>query len=143
MKQYLSIKIQNYLQNNEINDNLKGIEYILMVSALSSKINNKTLHVSIFLNTQEQLPKKIQEEILQKFCNDYNFFDIGELLSQLMYVGFANTSHDTAMPMLLLTPQDKMSIANTVLHVIDFIANSNDFKDTVAKGLTGWSYVKE
>ncbi len=112
-----------------------------MISALPTPINDRSLHVSIFLNTKEKLSDNIQKEILQKFYHDYDFFDIDELLSQLMNVGFANTSHDTAMPMLLLTPQDKISIPNIILHVMDFLANSNDFKDIVAKKLTGWSYV--
>lgn len=143
MKQYPSIKIKSYLTKQEISDNLKGISHIIMVAPSPKELSKTPLHVSIFLNTDEKLSKEIQKNIFDKFCKDYKLFNTADILSQVMPVGFADTGHDTAMPMLLIKPQDQMSIPHIPMFVIDFLADSNDFTDTKTKDLTGWSYVKE
>ena len=60
-----------------------------------------------------------------------------------MPVGFANTTHDTPMPMLLVKAADQNSIPYIALHVIDFLADSDEFEEVKKNSLTGWSYVKE
>jgi len=62
-------------------------------------------------------------------------------MSQLMRVGFAqNSSQDTLMPMLLVKPQDQRSIPSAIMHVFDFLADSDMFDEVKTKSLTGWSY---
>lgn len=143
MKQHPSIKIKSYLTHEMIRQNLKEVSYIIMVAPAVKASEKTPLHVSIFLNTDEQLPKEIQNSIFDKFCKDYKLFDTAQILSQIMPVGFADTGHEKAMPMLLIKSQDKASIPHIPMFVIDFLADSKDFDDTKTKDLTGWSYVNE
>jgi hypothetical protein len=143
MKQYPSIKIEKYLNIQEIKKNLDNVQYIIMAAPTTQETQTSPLHLSIFLNTQEHLPEDIKQQILEKFCTDYDITNPQEVLSQLMPVGFALTSHETAMPMLLVKPQDRMSIPNISMHVIDFLADSTSFQEVKKDRLTGWSYVYE
>ena len=141
MQQYPSIKIKSYLTHQQILINLQDIAYIVMIAPSPKEDLKAPLHVSMFLNTDKKLPKEVQKSIFDKFCKDYKLFNTTDILSQIMPVGFADTGHDSAMPMLLMKPQ--MSIPHIPMFVLDFLANSNEFTDTKTKGLTGWSYVKE
>jgi len=61
-----------------------------------------------------------------------------------MPVGFAiSTAQDTPMPMLLVKPEDQRTIAHVPMHVIDFLADSDEFFEAKEKNLTGWSYSYE
>ncbi len=57
-----------------------------------------------------------------------------------MPVGFAMSTQETPMPILLVKPEDQKSIPYALMHVIDFLADSDNFYEAKEKSLTGWSY---
>ena len=63
-----------------------------------------------------------------------------ELMSQLMPVGFGKSTQDTPMPLLLVKPEDQRTIPYSVMHVMDFLADSENFNEAKHNALTGWSY---
>ncbi|MEO1938421.1 MAG: hypothetical protein ABGW85_07310, partial [Sulfurimonas sp.] len=88
--------------------------------------------------------KDIQEAILEKFREEHGIKEPAELMSQLMPVGFAiSNAQDTPMPMLLVKPEDQRSIPNVPMHVMDFLADSDNFDEAKKDSLTGWSYSYE
>lgn len=143
MKENSAIKTERYLNTDEIKKELEKVEYIIMAAPAPEHFKETPIHVTIFLNTTEHFDENIKELIFDKFCADYNITRSAETMSQIMPVGFAITSHDTPMPMLLVKPQDSMSIPNVPMHVIDFLADSDYFEEVKIKSLTGWSYVYE
>lgn len=139
-----AIKTDQYLTNEEIKEHLKNVEYIIMAAPSPEHFKETPIHFTIFLNTDEKLPKDIQEAVLEKFLQENNIGKPAELLSQLMPVGFAlSKAQDTPMPMLLVKPEDQRSIPFAVMHVMDFLADSNAFDEAKKKSLTGWSYSYE
>ncbi|WP_345993535.1 hypothetical protein [Sulfurimonas sp. HSL-1716] len=143
MQENKAIKTQSYLNTNEIAAHLDNVEYIIMAAPAPEHFSDTPIHVSIFLNTSENFSEDIKELILDKFCTDYDITKSAEVMSQVMPVGFALTSHETPMPMLLIKPQDRMSIPSVPMHVIDFLADSTYFEEVKTKSLTGWSYIYE
>ena len=143
MQENKAIKTEKYLNTDEINTHLEKVEYIIMAAPAPEYFQDTPIHITIFLNTAEQFPDKVKEMIFDKFYTDYDITKHAEVMSQVMPVGFALTSHDTPMPMLLVKPQDQSSIPNVPMHVIDFLADSTYFEEVKAKSLTGWSYVYE
>ncbi len=143
MQQHHAIKTNHYLEINEIEALLEGVEYIIMATPAPEHFAKTPVHVSIFLNTQEHFSQEIKEMIFDKFCQDYKISTSAEVMSQIMPVGFANTTHDTPMPMLLVKAADQNSIPYIALHVIDFLADSDAFEEVTKESLTGWSYVRE
>jgi hypothetical protein len=141
--QHHAIKTNHYLEVQEIEDLLEGVEYIIMATPAPEHFSKTPIHVTIFLNTQEYFSQDIKELIFDKFCQDYKISASAEVMSQIMPVGFANTTHDTPMPMLLVKPADQNSIPYLPLHVIDFLAASDGFEEVTKESLTGWSYVRE
>ena len=135
-----AIKAEKYLSFQEIEKHLENVEYIIMVAPAPKEFKNTPIHFSIFLNTSDNLPKDIQEAVLNKFLKEQNIKKPEKLLSQLMPVGFAITSQETPMPMLLIKPQDVQNINHTSMFVMDFVADSDSFQETKEKDLTGWSY---
>ncbi|MBA1437564.1 MAG: hypothetical protein FAF05_01030 [Epsilonproteobacteria bacterium] len=139
-----SITADRYLDTFEIQEHLKNVEYIVMATPAPEKYIQTPLHFTLFLNTADNLPKEIQEAILEKFCADHNITNPQEVLSQLMPVGFAiSKAQDTPMPMLLIKQQDRAAIPNVPMHVIDFLGDSDQFYEAKVKNLTGWSYIYE
>ena len=143
MPEHQAIKTQGYLCVEEIQALLEKIEYIIMATPAPEHFKKTPVHVTIFLNTSEHFSQDMKEMIFDKFCQDYKITASAEVMSQIMPVGFANTTHDTPMPMLLVKPQDQNSIPYVPLHVIDFLADSDEFEEVTQKSLTGWSYVRE
>ena len=143
MQEYQAIKTKHYLEVEEITTLLEGVEYIIMAAPAPDHFAQTPLHVTIFLNSCEEFPQNIKEMIFNKFCADYKITVFAEVMSQIMPVGFASTTHDTPMPMLLVKAQDQNSIPFAPLHVIDFLADSDEFEEVKKNSLTGWSYVKE
>ncbi|WP_428738023.1 hypothetical protein [Sulfurimonas sp.] len=136
-----AIKADKYLDTLEITKHLENVEYIIMATPSPDNYKETPIHFTIFLNTPEALPQEIKQPVLEKFCSDYKIENPTEVLSQLMPVGFAiSSTQDTPMPMLLVKQQDMASIPHTLMHVIDFLANSNEFDEAKIKNLTGWSY---
>jgi hypothetical protein len=139
-----AIKTQHYLTPQEIQEHLKNVEYIVMATPAPEHFSQTPIHFTLFLNTSEQLPQEIQEAVLTKFRQENKIDQPAELMSQLMPVGFAvSQAQDTPMPMLLVKPEDQRSIPYTVMHVMDFLADSSEFDEAKKKNLTGWSYIYE
>ncbi len=139
-----AIKTDKYLDQQQIQEHLKNVEYIIMAAPAPEHFKETPLHFTLFLNTDEALSKEIQEAILEKFLQEQKIDKPKELMSQLMPVGFAlSQAQDTPMPMLLIKPQDQRIIPHAVLHVMDFLANSDAFDEAKKDNLTGWSYSYE
>lgn len=136
-----SIKVDKYLDRFEIQEHLKNVEFVIMVTPAPEKYRTTPLHFTIFLNTQEELPSDVKQPVLDKFCSDYQITNPSEVLSQLMPVGFAiSNAQDTPMPMLLMKEQERSSIPHLPMHVIDFLGDSDQFMEAKINSLTGWSY---
>ncbi len=139
-----AIKTDQYLTNEEIKKHLQNVEYIIMAAPAPEHFKETPIHFTIFLNTDEKLPQKVQEAVLEKFLRENNIGKPAELMSQLMPVGFAlSKAQDTPMPMLLVKQEDQRSIPFAVMHVMDFLADSDAFDEAKEKNLTGWSYSYE
>jgi len=139
-----AIKTQHYLTPQEIQKHLEKVEYIIMAAPAPEHFKNTPIHFTIFLNTQEPLPNEIQKAVLDKFLQENSIGTPAELMSQLMPVGFAvSKEQETAMPMLLVKPEDQRTIPYAVMFVMDFLADSDNFEEAKEKQLTGWSYSYE
>ena len=139
-----AIKTDQYLTNEEIKKHLQNVEYIIMAAPAPEHFKETPIHFTLFLNTDEKLPQEVQEAILEKFLEENSIGKPAELMSQLMPVGFAlSKAQDTPMPMLLVKPEDQKSIPFAVMHVMDFLADSDAFDEVKEKSLTGWSYSYE
>lgn len=135
-----AIKTNKYFDPIEISKHLENVEYILMAAPAPDYFKETPIHFTIFLNTSDALPKEIQNAILKKFLEENKIGKPVELMSQIMPVGFAQSSQETAMPMLLVKPEDQKSIPYAIMHVMDFLADSDNFTEAKENSLTGWSY---
>jgi len=139
-----AIKTEQYLSTDEIKKHLQNVEYIIMATPAPEHFKDTPIHFTIFLNTDEKLPKEVQDAVLEKFLDENKISTPAELMSQLMPVGFAvSKAQDTPMPMLLVDPKDQRSIPFVVMHVMDFLADSDEFSEAKEHKLTGWSYSYE
>jgi hypothetical protein len=135
-----AITTDTYLEPDEIVEHLKNVEYIIMATAAPTHFKDTPIHFSIFLNTQDQFTQDIKDAILNKFLDENSIFNPKEVMSQLMPVGFGKSLQDTPMPILLVKPEDQRSIPYSVMHVIDFLGDSEKFYEAKNEKLTGWSY---
>lgn len=135
-----AIKTNKYLEVDEIQKHLENVEYIMMAAPAPEHFKETPIHFTIFLNTPEQLPEEIKGAVLAKFLEENGINNPIEVMSQLMPVGFAISTQETPMPMLLVKQEDQRSIPYAVMHTIDFLADSEHFEEAKEKSLTGWSY---
>jgi len=135
-----AIVTDTYFTQEEIQEHLKNVDYILMAAPAPEKFSDTPIHFTIFLNTKERFPQDIKDAILDKFMDENGITNPKEVLSQLMPVGFSMSQQDTPMPLLLVKKDDQMSIPHTPMHVIDFLADSENFYEAKTHKLTGWSY---
>jgi hypothetical protein len=135
-----AIKTDKYFDPIEISKHLENVEYILMAAPAPEYFKETPIHFTIFLNTSDELSKEVQDAVLEKFLQENNIGKAHELMSQIMPVGFAQSVQETPMPLLLVKPEDQQSIPYAVMHVMDFLADSDNFYETKEHGLTGWSY---
>lgn len=135
-----ALKTNKYLQTDEIKEHLNNVEYIIMAAPAPEHFKDTPIHLTIFLNTSDNMPQEVQEAVLNKFLEENGIGKPKELMSQIMAVGFAQTVQDTPMPMLLVKPQDINSIPHVPMFVMDFLADSDNFGEVKEKSLTGWSY---
>ncbi|MDD2905613.1 MAG: hypothetical protein PHH41_05050 [Sulfurimonas sp.] len=135
-----AIKTERYFDNIEISQHLLNVEYIIMVAPAPEKFKQTPIHFTLFLNTSEHLPHEVQEAVLGKFLYENKIGNPAELMSQLMPVGFGMSTQETAMPMLLVKPEDRATIPHVPMFVMDFLADSDNFDEAKIKNLTGWSY---
>ena len=135
-----AIVTDTYLEPAEITEHLKNVEYIILADPAPSHFKDTPIHFTIFLNTQDKFPQDVKDAILKKFLEENAITNPIEVMSQLMPVGFGKSQQDTLMPLLLVKPEDQKSIPYAVMHVIDFLANSDNFFEAKDEKLTGWSY---
>lgn len=135
-----AIKTDTYYTLEEIESHLKNVEYIIMATPAPTQFKETPIHFTIFLNTQEELPKEIKDAVFEKFLKENGIFNPQELMSQTMPVGFSMSAQDTAMPLLLVKPEDQRSIPYAAMHVMDFLADSDNYEEAKLHALTGWSY---
>ncbi len=144
MLEHKAIKTTRYLDTLEIKKLLKNVEYIIMATPAPDKFASYApIHFTIFLNTEEELPEGVKEAVLEKFMEENGIKNPIHVMSKLSPVGFAQTQQDTPMPMLLIKMQDILSIPHKNIHVIDFLANSDNFDEVKNNALTGWTYAYE
>lgn len=139
MQTHEALKTQRYFEKEEIAAHLDGVEYIIMAAPTTLDDAKAPIHITIFLNTTEQLPMDIQQAIIEKFATQYKLFNISDVFSQVDAVAFAITNQETPMPMHLFRDEDKKELPHGFMHIIDFQADSPNF-DEAKNGSTGWSY---
>ena len=135
-----AIVTDKYFDLKEIEKHLENVEYIIMATPAPAHFKNNPIQFTIFLNTQEKFNQEIKDAILNKFLDENKITDPIEVMSQLMPVGFSMSHQDTPMPILLVKQEDQMSIPYGIMHVIDFLADSENFFEAKNEKLTGWSY---
>ena len=135
-----AINTDTYLDPIEITEHLKNVEYIILATPAPSHFKDTPVQFTIFLNTQDVFPQDVKDAILDKFMDENKIENPIEVMSQLMPVGFGKSQQDTPMPILLVKPEDQRSIPHSVMHVIDFLADSDNFHEAKNEKLTGWSY---
>ena len=135
-----AIVTDKYFDTIEITNHLKNVEYIIMAAPAPKHFKETPIHFTIFLNTSDKLPQDVKDAILDKFLDDNGIKDPKEIMSQLMPVGFSMSQQDTAMPLLLVKKEDQQSIPYSVMHVMDFLADSDNFFEAKEEKLTGWTY---
>ena len=138
MQEMKPLNIQSYLSYNEIEKLLVGVEYIIMAAPSLVK-NAHPIHFTIILNTADIIPEEVKPLILEKFCHEYNITATSHVLSNRERIAFAITTQETPMPRHLIDDAEANSIPWTLLHIIDFLGDSDGFKEA-KDGLSGWSY---
>jgi len=138
-----AIVTEKYFELDEIQKHLQNVEYIIMAAPAPEQFKATPIQFSIFLNTQDKLPQDVQEAVFGKFLEENGIRNPEKILSQLMPVGFSMSQQDTAMPLLLIKQEDVNSIPYTMMHVYDFLADSDNFFQAKEEKLTGWSYSYE
>ncbi|MBE0514574.1 hypothetical protein [Sulfurimonas sp.] len=135
-----AIRTTRYLDIDEIDEHLKNVEYIMMAASSPEHFKEAPIHFTIFLNTSDNLPKDIQDAVLDKFLEENGIRNPIEVMSRIMPVGFSEGSHETLMPLLLIKKEDVTTVAHVPMFVFDFLADSDNFYEAKEKSLTGWSY---
>lgn len=135
-----AIKTLKYLNVDEIQKHLENVEYIIMAAPAPEYFKDTPIHFTIFLNTSDNLPKNIQEAVFDKFLDENDIKKPTEIMSQIMPVGFSETSQGSLMPLLLVKEEDMRNIPNVPMFVLDFLADSDNFSEAKDRSLTGWSY---
>jgi len=135
-----AIVTDKYFDPVEIQKHLENVEYIIMAAPAPEQFTDTPIHFTIFLNTEDKLPQDVKDAILDKFMDENKMRNAKEVMSQTMPVGFSMSAQDTPMPLLLVKQEDQMSIPYAVMHVIDFLADSENFYEAKTHKLTGWTY---
>ncbi|MEA2100369.1 MAG: hypothetical protein U9P72_09595 [Campylobacterota bacterium] len=135
-----AIVTDKYFEPDEIKKHLENVEYIILAAPAPNHFKDTPIQFTIFLNTEDKFPQDIKDAILDKFLKENGITNPAEVMSQLMPVGFSMSQQDTPMPLLLVKQEDQRSIPYAVMHVIDFLADSENFYEAKNEKLTGWSY---
>lgn len=135
-----AIVTDKYFDTIEIQNYLKNVEYIIMAAPAPAKFTDTPIQFTIFLNTADELPQDVKEAVLNKFLEENGIRNPKELMSQLMPVGFSMSQQETPMPLLLIKREDQSSIPYKLMHVMDFLADSDNFFEAKQEKLTGWTY---
>lgn len=135
-----AIVTDTYLNPIEIGIHLKNVEYIILATPAPTQFKDTPIQFTIFLNTDDKFPQDVKDAILEKFLEENKITNPKEVMSQLMPVGFGKSQQDTPMPLLLIKPEDQKTIPYAVMHVMDFLGDSDNFMEAKIHRLTGWSY---
>ncbi|WP_310440595.1 hypothetical protein [Sulfuricurvum sp.] len=138
MQEMQALKINSYLSSGEISTLLENVDYILMASP-SMMVDEYPIHFSIILNTAEMVPEEVKPLILEKFCRELGITATSHVLSNRERIAFALTTQETPMPKHIIDDAEANTIPWTLLHIIDFLGDSEGFKEA-KDGLSGWSY---
>ncbi|HEX5669973.1 MAG TPA: hypothetical protein VFX66_00440 [Sulfuricurvum sp.] len=139
MTEIKPLSIGSYLSHNEIQTLLEKVDFIMMASPSLQSAPDPSLHFTIILNTSDLIPDTIKQQLLEKFCSDYNITDMKHVLNNRERIAFAITSQDTPMPRHLIDDAEANTIPWALLHIIDFLGESEGFQEA-KDGLSGWSY---
>jgi hypothetical protein len=136
------LKNNRWCTKKEIDALLEGYQYIIM----GEPANQDATHIffTLFLNTDENLPKEIIEPIVQKQAELSNITDVAEISGELSVVGFSDVGRDTELPIDIshMGTKEINEIEHVNLFIIQFEGNSNNFAK-VYEGFSGWSYVPD
>ncbi|MFA5215376.1 hypothetical protein [Sulfuricurvum sp.] len=138
MQEMQALKVHSYLSQSEIQKQLEGVEYILMASP-SMMVDELPIHFTIILNTADVIPEEVRPLLLEKFCRELGITATSHVLSNRERIAFAMTTQETPMPKHIVDDAEANSIPWTLLHIIDFLGDSEGFKEA-KDGLSGWSY---
>lgn len=138
MQEMQPLKVNSYLSAGEIKNLLEKVEYILMASP-SLMSDEHPIHFTIILNTADVIPEEVKPLILEKFCRELGITATSHVLSNRERIAFALTSQETPMPKHIIDETEANTIPWTLLHIIDFLGDSEGFKEA-KDGLSGWSY---
>lgn len=139
MQEMQPLHVKSYLSVGEINQLLEKVEYILMAAPSMMNENELPIHFTIILNTAELIPEDIRPLLLEKFCRELGITATSHVLSNRERIAFAMTTQETPMPKHIVDDNDARTIPWTLLHIIDFLGDSEEFKEA-KDGLSGWSY---
>lgn len=135
-----AIVTDKYFTIKEVQTHLQNVDYIIMAAPAPEKFIDTPIHFTIFLNTEDELPEDVKSAILDKFMDENGIRDPQSLMSQTMPVGFSMGAQDTPMPLFLVKQEDQMSIPYAAMHVMDFLADSDNFYEAKTHKLIGWTY---
>ncbi|OHD83151.1 hypothetical protein [Sulfuricurvum sp. RIFCSPLOWO2_12_FULL_43_24] len=138
MQEMQALKVNSYLSAGEIANLLNNVEYILMASP-SMMADELPIHFTIILNTADLIPEEVKPLILEKFCRELGITATSHVLSNRERIAFALTTQETPMPKHIVDDAEANTIPWTLLHIIDFLGDSEEFKEA-KDGLSGWSY---
>ncbi|HBM35788.1 hypothetical protein [Sulfuricurvum sp.] len=138
MQEMQALKVNSYLSAGEIANLLNNVEYILMASP-SMMADELPIHFTIILNTADLIPEEVKPLILEKFCRELGITATSHVLSNRERIAFALTTQETPMPKHIVDDAEANTIPWTLLHIIDFLGDSEEFKEA-QDGLSGWSY---
>lgn len=138
MQEMKALTVNSYLASSEITKLLDNVEYILMASP-SMMVDELPIHFTIILNTSEILPEEVKPLIFEKFCRELGITATSHVLSNRERIAFALTTQETPMPKHIVDDAEANTIPWTLLHIIDFLGDSEGFKEA-KDGLSGWSY---
>ena len=110
-----------------------------MMAAPSMVRDALPIHFTIILNTADVIPEEIKPLILEKFCREHNITATSHVLSNRERIAFAMTTQETPMPKHIVDDAEANTIPWTLLHIIDFLGDSEGFKEA-KEGFSGWSY---
>lgn len=138
MQEMQALKVNSYLSAGEIANLLEKVEYIVMASP-SMMADELPIHFTIILNTSDLIPEEVKPLILEKFCRELGITKTTHILSNRERIAFALTTQESPMPRHIVDDAEANTIPWTLLHIIDFLGDSDGFKEA-KDGLSGWSY---
>lgn len=139
MQEIKPLKIHGYLSHSDIEKHLEEVEYIIMAAPSMMKPPALPIHFTIILNTSSEIPEEVKPHIVEKFCRENGITQTSHLLFEPGRVAFAMSEQETPMPRHLFDPAEASSIPWVPLQVIDFLGDSEQFREA-KEGLSGWSY---